>query len=212
MKDLICKILCSSIKTLFVNQFDIFDFTHQTGETEWNLCHHLSTEISKYIFWLNHDIDLTKNYFNGKRPDIIFHKRGINALNYLAIEVKHRGASSSEDIRRIKKYWMGHPLNYRFGASVNITNLNKYKAIVFQDNEQRTFNQSSDYIPLKTPSESQQKSFIDLVDKIFSAKQKNPNADTSTLERQIDIMVYELYGLTPDEIAIVEDGGPNFKL
>jgi len=30
------------------------------------------------------------------------------------------------------------------------------------------------------------------------------NADTSALERQIDEMVYELYGLTPEEIAIVE--------
>lgn len=36
--------------------------------------------------------------------------------------------------------------------------------------------------------------------------------DTSALERQIDDMVYALYGLTSEEIAIVEDGGPNFKL
>ncbi len=28
--------------------------------------------------------------------------------------------------------------------------------------------------------------------------------DTSALERKIDEMVYELYGLTPDEIEIVE--------
>jgi hypothetical protein len=30
------------------------------------------------------------------------------------------------------------------------------------------------------------------------------NADTSALEKQIDKMVYALYGLTPEEIAIVE--------
>ncbi len=30
------------------------------------------------------------------------------------------------------------------------------------------------------------------------------NADTSALEKQIDEMVYALYGLTPEEIAIVE--------
>ena len=30
------------------------------------------------------------------------------------------------------------------------------------------------------------------------------NADTSALERQIDKMVYKLYGLAPEEIAIVE--------
>ena len=32
-------------------------------------------------------------------------------------------------------------------------------------------------------------------------------ADTSALEQQIDEMVYELYGLTPEEIAIVEGKG-----
>ncbi len=36
------------------------------------------------------------------------------------------------------------------------------------------------------------------------AKGGNKEADTSTLERQIDEMVYELYDLTPEEIAIVE--------
>ncbi len=37
-----------------------------------------------------------------------------------------------------------------------------------------------------------------------AAKQKNPTADTSGLEREIDEAVYTLYGLTPEEIAIVE--------
>ena len=39
---------------------------------------------------------------------------------------------------------------------------------------------------------------------ILTAKQKDPNADTSTMERQIDQMVCKLYDLTPEEIAIVE--------
>jgi hypothetical protein len=55
----------------------------------------------------------------------------------------------------------------------------------------------------KIPDKSQQP-FITLVDQILAAKQKDPNTDTSTLERQIDKMVYELYELTPNEIAIVE--------
>ena len=41
-------------------------------------------------------------------------------------------------------------------------------------------------------------------DQILAAKKKDPSADTSALERQIDEMVYALYGLTPEEIAIVE--------
>jgi adenine-specific DNA-methyltransferase len=45
---------------------------------------------------------------------------------------------------------------------------------------------------------------ITLVDQILAAKQKDPQADTSALEKQIDDMVYKLYGLTPEGIEIVE--------
>ncbi len=41
-------------------------------------------------------------------------------------------------------------------------------------------------------------------DKILKAKQKDPYAAPYALERRIDKMVYDLYGLTPEEIAIVE--------
>jgi hypothetical protein len=39
---------------------------------------------------------------------------------------------------------------------------------------------------------------------ILIAKKANPQADTTALETEIDQMVYELYGLTEEEIAIVE--------
>ena len=42
------------------------------------------------------------------------------------------------------------------------------------------------------------------VDKILDAKHSDPEADTSALEDEIDKLVYELYNLTEDEIAIVE--------
>ena len=44
-----------------------------------------------------------------------------------------------------------------------------------------------------------------LANKILSAKAKNPVADVSALEHQIDQLVYQLYGLTPEEIAVVEE-------
>lgn len=43
-----------------------------------------------------------------------------------------------------------------------------------------------------------------LVTKILSQKQADPAADTSALEKEIDVLVYGLYGLTAEEIAIVE--------
>jgi hypothetical protein len=46
-----------------------------------------------------------------------------------------------------------------------------------------------------------------LVTEIITAKRREPTADTSVLEKQIDRMVYELYGLTEEEIVIVENSG-----
>ena len=49
-----------------------------------------------------------------------------------------------------------------------------------------------------------EKPFKELVEKIQTIKQSNPTADTSDLEHQIDKLIYQLYNLTPEEIAIIE--------
>ncbi|WP_395655492.1 Eco57I restriction-modification methylase domain-containing protein [Flavobacterium sp.] len=51
---------------------------------------------------------------------------------------------------------------------------------------------------------NEQQLFIDKVDQILLLKKDNPEADTSALEREIDFMVYSLYGLSEEEIGIVE--------
>ena len=45
---------------------------------------------------------------------------------------------------------------------------------------------------------------IELVNEILNIMQKNLKADTSSLEQEIDQIVYDLYGLTEEEIKIVE--------
>ena len=55
-------------------------------------------------------------------------------------------------------------------------------------------------VPQISPQEQQP--FIDLVDKIMEAKKTG--ADTSEYEAQIDLLVYQLYDLTPEEIALIE--------
>jgi hypothetical protein len=37
------------------------------------------------------------------------------------------------------------------------------------------------------------------------AKQRDAGADASALERELDALVYALYGLTPEEIQLAED-------
>ena len=60
-------------------------------------------------------------------------------------------------------------------------------------------------IPLIEIPKPEQQPLIDKVDQILSLKKDNPAADTSDLEREIDLMVYELYGLSKEEIEIVEN-------
>lgn len=59
-------------------------------------------------------------------------------------------------------------------------------------------------IPIKEVSAETQKPLIELADKILAAKSSDPNADTSILEHEVDGLVYQLYGLTSEEIALVE--------
>ena len=59
-------------------------------------------------------------------------------------------------------------------------------------------------LPIPQTTAEQQKPIIDLVDKILSAKKANPQADTSKEEAEIDRLVYALYGLSEDEIKVVE--------
>ncbi len=66
-------------------------------------------------------------------------------------------------------------------------------------------------VPIMKLSDEGQKPFIDIVNTILSLTQdekflSNPTkqAKVKELERQIDLMIYELYGLTEEEIAVVE--------
>ena len=59
-------------------------------------------------------------------------------------------------------------------------------------------------LPIKE-SPSSKKKIESLVDQILAAKKEDPEADTSEWEAEIDRHVYQLYDLTDQEIAIVEE-------
>ncbi|HEC99652.1 MAG TPA: hypothetical protein ENN18_04650 [Proteobacteria bacterium] len=62
-------------------------------------------------------------------------------------------------------------------------------------------------LPVPDVPMEKQTPIVKLVDQILAVKQKYLQADISALERQIDKIVYELYGLTPEEVEIVEGKG-----
>lgn len=59
-------------------------------------------------------------------------------------------------------------------------------------------------LPIPLASKKEQVIISDLVNDIMQIKEKDANADTSALESEIDRLVYQLYGLTDEEIAIIE--------
>ncbi len=59
-------------------------------------------------------------------------------------------------------------------------------------------------LPIKKIERKNQKSFITIVDKILEMKKQDPKANTSSRERQIDVMVYHLYKLTYEEAKVID--------
>ena len=59
--------------------------------------------------------------------------------------------------------------------------------------------------PTPAASPEQRKAVERLVDRLLAAKARDAGADVSAWEREIDQLVYALYGLRPEEIQIVEE-------
>lgn len=60
-------------------------------------------------------------------------------------------------------------------------------------------------IPIKFSTPAMENTIVYLVDKILSTKKEDPTADTNKLEKEIDQIAYKLYGLTNEEIDVIED-------
>ena len=123
MKDLITRIICSALNNVVSAQPNLSKFIPQeTAEREPNLSFHFANELWKYLFWLDCDFDVTKSFHHDKRPDMVFHKRGINSLNFLVVEVKRKSNPNgfSDDLVKIRDHWFDQDLHYQFGASVVI--------------------------------------------------------------------------------------------
>ena len=103
----------------------------------------------------------------------------------------------------------GSNLNYKYLLGLlNSTLLDFYlqkHSSMFQNGYYSYAKRFIEKVPIVELPQTEQKSIISLVDQILSLKKTDPQADTSTLETEIDQMVYKLYDLTSEEIAIVEE-------
>ena len=82
---------------------------------------------------------------------------------------------------------------------------NKFSTESLQGETSHTYPKSVRELPIYNATEQESLVFSKLVTLIINTKKIEPAADTSALESEIDRLVYELYGLTEEEIRIVEN-------
>ena len=68
----------------------------------------------------------------------------------------------------------------------------------------RAFSDYMTQIPIPAATPADQATLTTLVDSILAAKRLGDEATVKELEGRIDTHVFRLYGLTPEEIALVE--------
>ena len=104
------------------------------------------------------------------------------------------GLSETVDLR----YLLG-VMNSKY-ASVLLTNLRGGDYHIYPEHIRN--------IPIPSASSVQQQQIIKTVEQILEAKAFDSSSDTSDLEQKIDRIVYHLYGLTYDEVLIIDPTPP----
>ena len=90
---------------------------------------------------------------------------------------------------------------------LNSSTIRLYLSLVAETSGMGTSRWINNYVkefPIPMVANEQQTEIIEIVNQILAIKHADPHADVSTLENEIDKLVYALYDLTPEEIAIVE--------
>jgi hypothetical protein len=113
--------VAEAVERLFASQPDIFGFTPESAQTEWNLTHHLARELSALLPGFVYDVDIRKPGAGDRRPDIVFHRRGTHEDNFLVIEVKRDSPKAvAGELEKIRRHWFAEPYLYRFGVALNL--------------------------------------------------------------------------------------------
>ena len=119
-------------------------------------------------------------------------------LLFDASHISARRAVRSADNNLAKKY------DYKFLLGVLDSNFMNWYFLNFLSDGLNFYPNDAKELPIPDVASEKQTPIIELVNQILDAKHTSPDTDTSELEKEIDHLVYALYDLTPEEIAIVE--------
>ncbi len=112
--------------------------------------------------------------------------------------------TSARRVLRISDTDFAKKYDYKFLLGILNSNFINWYFRCFLSEGLHFYPNDAKELPIPDVSPEQQVPIIKLVDQILDAKHTDPDADTSDLENEIDRLVYDLYGLTDDEIAVVE--------
>ncbi len=83
---------------------------------------------------------------------------------------------------------------------------NRFSTESLQGETSHTYPKSVRALPIAKANPQQQKQIISIANKILDIKLQDKKADVLKFETQIDQLVYQLYDLTAEEIAVIENG------
>jgi hypothetical protein len=122
-----------AIVALSKHQPNLFIFSDETNQSEWNIAHHYANEISAIFRNYDCDVELIKPNLDSRRPDITIHERGKNERNFLVIELKRSLDDVHDDEIKIRDWWFSDSLHYQYGAMVVINDFGNSSVKVFSN-------------------------------------------------------------------------------
>ncbi len=119
--------------------------------------------------------------------------------NSISVSVKRYCVLSRKDMERLSQ-----GIDELFLLGLLNSRMGQYLLNLIRGGDINIYPEHLRAIPVAGVERQKQLGIILLVEKVLAAKKKDSNSDTSAWESEIDKLVYKLYGLTDDEIAIVE--------
>ena len=116
-----------------------------------------------------------------------------------ASHISARRALRDADVNFSKQH------GYRYLLGILNSRFTNWYFINFLSDGLNFYPNSAKQLPIPNATLDQQMPVTRLANQILDTKRIDPNADVSQLEYEINQIVYSLYDLTPEEIAIVEE-------
>ena len=177
--------------------------THITDVKMYRGCHihrcYIDKEVEEYI-----QNEYKKNIINENESKTFLVCQQISGMTdnmrfNMALSINERCLFGNS----VNKLELIETINPRFIlAIINSTIMDWYFRKTSTNNHVNIY--ELEQLPIPKATTEQQKHIIAFVEDIMQQKKSNPNADISSLESEIDRLVYQLYGLTEEEIAVIE--------